>query len=460
MRSAPPLGRAVVVALVLLAAAAVLRGVAWAAALPAWQGPDEPAHYAYVERLSTGDFPPLQTGEARDSAALRTSLVASAYWRFRFREPTRPLSAELQARTLQEQPGLPTEGRAARGATIYPPLYYALALPAYALPALETATARLYAVRAVSALLAGVLVVATFLLVLEATGRPRLALAGGMLVTLPPIVGQGSGIANPDMLLAAGVAGLAWAALRFRRRPRSIAAAAHVAAWLAVVALSKPIGTPVATIVLASLLVVPAVAESRRLAALATGAAGTLGAAATVLVAAAGERLQSPLAYTGSYLLEFYRPRLPRLTDETAVSPAWTVWVESGVGGFGWLTIWLPQWTYGLALASAVVAAVLAAAGLARDRSPLRFPAWAALAVVVYVVVLHAIEVYGLLHGGERVLQGRYLIAIAPLASATFCAGLAALPPRVAAAAVAMTTAVWGFLALAGLDATVRFFAT
>ncbi|MDX6629374.1 MAG: putative rane protein, partial [Gaiellales bacterium] len=36
----------------LIVLAALVRGLVWAAALPAWQGPDEPAHFSYIQRIA------------------------------------------------------------------------------------------------------------------------------------------------------------------------------------------------------------------------------------------------------------------------------------------------------------------------------------------------------------------------------------------------------------------------
>jgi 4-amino-4-deoxy-L-arabinose transferase-like glycosyltransferase len=456
-RAARGTSRAVLLSLLLIAVAAVLRGVAWSAALPPWQGPDEPAHYAYVERLAGGGFPPLQRDNERDSPALVASLDASAFWRFRLREPTRPLSPGIRAALPEEPRGLSEDGRGAGGATPYPPAYYALAVPLYLLPGLDTATARLYAVRALSALLAGALVVMTFLLVREVTGRPGPALAGGLLVALPPIVGQASAIVNPDLLLATAAAGLAWALLRRAPRPGTAARWLHVSAWFALTALAKPVGLAVAVSTTATLLLVPAVA-SRRVAALVASGFGVAGAAAAVLPLVGGERIRGPYAFGARYLRDFYAPNAT-FSDGTP-PPAWSVWVESGVAGFGWHTVWLPGGVYVLAAVSLVFVAGAALSGVVRERSRLPLVAALAVSVAVYLATMHAAELVVVLRGGERLLQGRYLIPVVPIGVAAFVAAVDGLRPRAAAVVVTGVCAIWGFIAFAGLDAVVRFFAS
>jgi 4-amino-4-deoxy-L-arabinose transferase-like glycosyltransferase len=447
--------RAVLLSLLLIAVAAVLRGVAWSAALPPWQGPDEPAHYAYVERLAGGGFPPLQRDNERDSPALVASLDASAFWRFRLREPTRPLSPGIRSALPDDRPGLSEEGRAAGGATPYPPAYYALAVPLYLLPGLDTATARLYGVRALSALLAGALVVMTFLLVRELTGRAGPALAGGLLVALPPIVGQASGIANPDLLLATGAAGLAWALVRKGSQTGTATGWLHVSAWFALTALAKPAGLPLAASITGALLLVRA---SRRVAAALVVAVGVAGAAAAVLPVAGGERIRGPYAFGARYLRDFYAPNAT--FSEGTPPAAWSVWVESGVAGFGWHSVWLPGGIYVLGVAGFVLAAAAACAGLMRDRRRLPLVVAFAVSVAVYLATLHAVEILAVLRGGDRLLQGRYLIPVIPIGVAGFLTAVDGLRPRAGPAVVTAVCAIWVFVALAGLDAVVRFFAS
>jgi len=444
------------VVLALIAASAVLRGVAWAAALPAWQGPDEQAHYAYVERLASGELPPLQSDRAhRLSAAVERSELAAALEPFRDRTLDRPFAAPQRSALPGEPPGLPTDGVGALGATNYPPAYYALGLAAYALPGLETARARLFALRTVSALLAGLLVVTTFLLVRELAG-PGLGLAGAALVSLPPMVGQASGIANPDVLTAAATGGFAWALLRLRRAPTARACWVQALAWALLALLTKPPAPLAIGSLVAGLALVPLLARSRRAAALVVGACAAGGAALALLGLLGGVERRANLSLASRYLVGFYlepgREGPPR---------AWSVWVESGVGGFGLHSVWLPQWSYALAAAVVVAGAAAALAGLARDpeRRHAHVLIGVAAAGALYVAGLHALEAAELIRGRPTVLQGRYLLPLAPVAVAVFLGGCATLPRRARVAAVGAVTAAWALLGLLGLAATVEYFA-
>jgi hypothetical protein len=445
---------ALLVGLALVTASAVLRGVAWAAAVPAWHGPDETAHYAYVERLANGGFPPHDRGHPMLSPAVSAALSATSAEAFGLADPDRPRGPAGAA--PREPPGLSQRGHGALGANNYPPAYYALALPLYVMPGLETATTRLFALRLLSAALAGALVLATFALVREATGRDGLALAGAALVTLPPMMGQASGIVNPDVLLALAAAGMAWGLVRRLRGENGAWTFALIAGSALVAAAAKPAGGVVVAALGASFLLIPAALGSRRVAAVLTAAAAAAGIVLTGLALAGGERVQAPLAFSARYLWDFYLPRFPSLTGEPAASRAWIVWVESGIGSFGWQSAWLPPWAYWLGLASVGAAVVASVAGLRRSGpGAVAIAAASAAAIVLYAAALHLAEVESLLRGPGQLLQGRYLTAIVPVAVCGFLASAAGLPPRLRVLTVGGALAIWGLLSLLAFDAVV-----
>ena len=137
-----------------------------------------------------------------------------------------------------------------------------------------------------------------------------------------------------------------------------------------------------------------------------------------------------PLAavrYGLSYLWQFYLPPLPFMDTAHAAYrafhslPSWRVWVETGVGFFGWLTMPMPSWAYNLAFWSLVAATRPRGLGLhprALSRSERAVPALLA-AALGYVLLLHLAEILLLLQGGsDLLLQGRYLIPVVPLFAA------------------------------------------
>ena len=133
--------------------------------------------------------------------------------------------------------------------------------------------------------------------------------------------------------------------------------------------LTKPIGGPAAAVVIVAMLGFGSGPRTltRRLAAIAALAVTLAG---TYLVEAASAEwspfgVSSPLAairYGVSYMWQFYLPPLSFMDAGAAAYhafhslPSWRVWVETGVGFFGWLTTPMPAWAYNLAFWSLVVA--------------------------------------------------------------------------------------------------------
>ena len=234
----------------LIVFAALLRGLVWAVALPPWQGPDEPAHFAYIQRIATTGEIPAQHHAPPDrfSVATEVSVRATGYLPFRTRQPLRLLRRGLQAFPV-ERDDLPQKNHGGLITWKYPPAYYLVATPAYLLPFLHTDTERLYAVRSVSAILGAITVWLVLALLLEAGVAPAIALLGVSAYALLPMVSQASAICNPDVLLMAALAGLARSLLVLCRgwNRRS---ALVVALWALLATLTKPIGGPAAAMVI------------------------------------------------------------------------------------------------------------------------------------------------------------------------------------------------------------------
>jgi hypothetical protein len=474
------LSRRVGLALVLLTLATVLRGVVWSGLLPPWQGPDEPSHYAFVERLASFSYP--NRGDAHDhaSSALEASIEHTAFAYFLVRDQRRPLSPTLRRELPPERPNLPQDAPSSLTTDAYPPLYYALLVPLVRLPGLDTATSRLYAARFGSALLGGLLVVLTFFLIRELVPDDGLALGGAGLISLPPMVSQASAICNPDIGLAAACTGLAFVALRVVRLGATRRRLAAVAAFALAASLMKPFGIVAAGVIAGTLLGLPLL--SRR-----TGrpvAIGSLfalaGAVGLFLVALERYGLldTANFRFAGSYLWQFYLPRLPGMSvvfppaDPLADPvPAWSIWGETGVGSFGWLSTQLRLQLIELGAASVAVAVAVAAVGVFLGRRERR--RWenvvlgsCAVAVLLYIVGLHAAEVANMIQARGttqpvegRILQGRYLIPIAPLALALVIAGAHAWSRRVAIATTTALLVVWFGISVAAVNTVIHFYA-
>ena len=172
---------------------------------PPWQGPDEPAHFAYVQRIATEGSIPALDHSPPDYFADSTERIGT---RDRLSGPfARASRLRNSAPRIAgvSRPSAMTCPRTSHGDLIsvwkYPPAYYLIAAPAYLLPFLHTDTERMYAVRGVSAMIGAIAVWLVFLLLLEAgVDAPDRAARDGLTYSLLPMVSQASAIGNPDIL--------------------------------------------------------------------------------------------------------------------------------------------------------------------------------------------------------------------------------------------------------------------
>jgi hypothetical protein len=203
-----------------------------------------------------------------------------------------------------------------------------------------------------------------------------------------------------------------------------------VAAWAVGAMLTKPIGGPAAAVIIVATLAFGMGRQTGRRRAAAVGAVAASLVVTYVIEAVAAT--WSPFGIAGpraairygiSYLWQFYLPPLSFMDAAHAAYrsfdalASWRVWVETGVGFFGWLSVPMPSWAYHLAFWSLVAATALAAWASIRTRrrGERAVPALLA-AALAYVILLHLSEILLLLQGGnELLLQGRYLIPVVPL---------------------------------------------
>ena len=462
------------IVLIVLFLATLARSLAFAVALPAWQGPDEPAHYAYVERLATGGLPPFQGANVVFSDAVNVS-VQRTITSFRERRADRPLTPHAEHALLQREPGgLSTAGNSTLGARSYPPLYYATLLPAYWLGG-DTATNRLYAMRFVNALYGALFAVAIALLVFEVTRHRRLSAAAGLLASLPPVVTQASATCTPDIALALFATLSCWAVVRLRRGA-SRSDLAKAAAALLAVALTKPIGVFLALIILVTIgwpWLRPAALGLRPVYRVAVGALALVslwfaGSRAVDVAGATRHGTLSAVRYGGSYLWQYYLPRLGFMSPAFAPSvltdplPLWGTWVRTGAGSFGWLSAWLPLWAYFVAIAGTLCSVLPGIGAIVRNGSSevTRTARRAFYGIIVFLLVLHLTEIVSLINGTGLVLQGRYVMPVIPLLALAFTAPLVQLSERRRSAVLAGSLVSWGVVSVIGFASLISFFST
>ena len=136
----------------------------------------------------------------------------------------------------------------------------------------------------------------------------------------------------------------------------------------------------------------------------------------------------------GSYLWQFYLPRLPSM--DVSISPSYDIGelFDRFVGGFGMLEAAFPIGVMRALKAAALVVAVMAVAGLIARRHDIRrrldLVLVYAAAVIGYLALLHAVAFRSLLTSSDPVITGRYLLPLVVLYGLAIALAVAWLPRR------------------------------
>ncbi|MCW3028754.1 MAG: hypothetical protein JWN81_1965, partial [Solirubrobacterales bacterium] len=214
VRSVPaPLG--------LLLVAGTLLSIAWDISLPAFQGPDEAGHFAYVQHLAeTGSIPRTAGGGKPESTEAQAALT----W-LNLRALTGDLraapgwsSADLRLWRKVESalpPGSRSDGAGPNPLAKNPPLYYAVMSVPYRLLVWLPLLKRLFLLRLANALFYLATIALVWMLAGEVLGHVgwKQTLAAGV-VTLQPQLGFMSAVINPDNMLVALTTAVLLAAVR------------------------------------------------------------------------------------------------------------------------------------------------------------------------------------------------------------------------------------------------------
>jgi 4-amino-4-deoxy-L-arabinose transferase-like glycosyltransferase len=175
-------------------------GIQYAALTPAWQVPDEPAHYNYVRAVAGGRLPVLQAGDYNQDYL--NQLTSEGF------PPDKPVDS------------LRYEGH-------QPPLYYLLAAPVFLASGGELLPLRLF-----SLALGGGVIAFAFLTARALFGSPALAVtAAGLAAFVPQHVAMMAGV-NNDSLAELLVGAVLWACvalLQDRRPADSVSRITHYA---------------------------------------------------------------------------------------------------------------------------------------------------------------------------------------------------------------------------------------
>jgi hypothetical protein len=423
-------------------AVAVLNAAAWSFVTPAFQVPDEVAHVAYVQSLGETGKPPshplamrISREQATAMADVRFGGVGAQTYRAAVWSPMqrRRLLADLR-RPLSRRASVPIGEVEPQ-----PPLYYALQAIPYRAAHAATLLDRMMLMRLLSAMLAGVTALLSFLFVRECLPTRRWAWSvGGLGVALAPMLGFVSGGVHPDGLELALAAALFLCVARGWQRgvtPRlALAAGALIAAGM----LTKVNFYGLVPGTLVGLLLAArrtASAQERRIARHALGLLGLTVALALVLFAAgtafqvlawnrpfgvgrppAPESHVSLWSHVG-YVWQVFLPRLPFQPKTSLTEPGYVQLFETVVGTFGALVVSFPRWVYAVAAAAFGGTALLAVRTLLADRRELRWHrgelvGYAAMSGVLLLLIGISAD---LRRNLIQVVQGRYLLPLLPL---------------------------------------------
>jgi 4-amino-4-deoxy-L-arabinose transferase-like glycosyltransferase len=430
------------------AAIAFANAAVWAVVTPPFQVPDETSHLGYVQYLAeTGKLP---SGEAHNSGE-----QAAAIERIPFSIEGRPSWFPSDRRRLfraLDKPGLgrSTPGEAAV-ASNYPPLYYALEAVPYRVAYGANLLNRLFFMRLLSALIAGLTVAFTFLFLRELLpDSPWAWTVGALAVAFQPLFGFLGGGVTPDNLLFAASAALIWLlarAFRVGLTPR-LGAAIGLAALVGVLTKQAMFGLLPGAALGVVLMAWRAPPERRREALLGLVSAGlvlfipyavwlavsysvfdrgqtSVSAGFTSAEATRNTSLKGQIFY----LWQVIFPPLPGMNDQLPYNVLWKVYVQGFIGRFGWFLFEFPQWVYWLGLGLLLSIVGLAGAALARGRAALRSRwaealTYAAIAVGLFLFV--EVAAYRFQSSNNQFFeQARYLLPLLP-----FYAALVALAAR------------------------------
>src|SRR5437764_12400162 len=426
----------------LVIAIAAAKCLLWPLSLPPWYGPDEPAHFAYVQVLAIEHVVPA--GGGGGLVGLPPEVICSM----------ERLGYRGEALFFAEPPWgpdtppacAPTAGdarlpqRLVNPAGDYLPTYYGLGVLAWDATARQPVEVRLHAVRMVSALLG---VLATFFTYLAAfwffRGGQAPASAAAVIFALQPMASQQFAIVSNDALLIALSAAFFWLLIRslFLRPSARELVLLGLAGGLAYVA--KPQGGLLLAAAPLPLLVGPGsvwvgmdcrqrlTRLLRGLAILTAGGGIVIAAGVAFAILVHGGAAPHPIPVApGPHGIRTFLT----IYFGNSASHLYFLFISSYWGNFAWLSVPIPV----PVLIGVTAVYALAAGGLviAVRRRVASWPQTAALTFAFFeiaaLVILLELAYY--LAYGEQILQGRSFLFLLPALAILLTAGLQGVVPR------------------------------
>lgn len=424
---------------------AIVHGVTWGFLQPPFQGPDEPAHFAYAQFIAdSGRLRPDPDARSGQGYSNHVQTLLS-YLPFSIEGPTNwaPGEARRFKEIVTSTPYQAGDGSAAALGT--PPLYFIVQAPVAALTRGWEPQASLLAARWLAALLNGITVVLILLFLRELFPRQPWAWPlGALAVAVQPVFGFMGGSVNPDGLLFTISAALFLLAARTMRRGLTLRRAIAIAALAVAGSLTK--GTTYA--LLPGLATAGLIGTHRAYRGGTTLArlAGAAGAGVALFIVGFGgylyanaHLLSSSPASAGAfvtseaaartttlvgqleYTWQFFFPRLWNMQDQFPGYPSYPLWdfyIKGFVGRFGFWQYDFPLWVEWAGLATLVALLSLAAVALVPRLASRGIRLELAVYAFITVTVLVAVSVAGYRYTSANKLdfeQTRYIFPLLPL---------------------------------------------
>lgn len=421
--------------MIAIAAIAFANAAVWALVTPAFNTPDELAHFTYVETVANGELPQRSLGENDPGNSYLPSTVYAGRQTAQniighpFVKPPWSRSSE---RTFEKNYAAAREGPdepyGLTPANTYTPLYYAPAVVPYAIGSLGNIWDKLFLVRLYSALFLALGVIFAMLFVREMLPRqPWAPVVAGLAIAFEPMVVHLSGAASNDSMMLAACAAALWAGARVMRRGPTFWNVFGTTGALLIAATAKSTAFGIVPAIGFAILIA-ALRSEKRLVALRTcvlGAAIPL-ALLVVMWAMFGNDAGTATVGTGtneralsahgflSYLWQWYLPSIGPIGGYfDGAPPAYAIFFGGFIADFNALDTRFDNDFYRVAsfFALALFVLVLRAVWLRRDRLKNAWPivAYPAIAVLGTMFVINVSGYLMFIKDGQLFAQGRYL---------------------------------------------------
>lgn len=474
--------RAVPVPLWLLLAVTLVLSSAWLVVMPPFQGPDENSHFSYTQRMVetrsipwfiTGDPPP--DGKPSSSSELGVAEHESGEQALAGNIGSRANWTELDEQLWREQnSGLSGGAKADGGFTSamrYPPLYYFYTAVPYAALSEASIFDRLFAMRLLGIPLALGTVVFAWLIAGEVFRRRRwLQVTAAGVVALNPQLLHLATVANPDILLAFLGSAVLYLTVVMLQRGCTRGRAAWMVALSIACGLTHPRGLAICAAGFVAIAVAlwrqtrPHARRTQWIVRAGTVATGLLGALALAVIAA-GSTSMPDIRQFGSYLWQFYLPRLsfmdPSIRSDWGARQAF---VDRFFGTYGQLDAVLPVDVLDLFAIGVLIGLAMLVVSLVVQWRAVRRHADIILtlgfAAAFYVVLMHA-RAYQAMQADplDPVLTGRYLLPLMVLMGLAVATVVRAFPRATGTVAASAALSLAALIQFAALGVVViRFY--